>query len=195
MTSTETLAKIKQGNERFISGNLNKRTVKPADLAGGQSPHTIVLTCADSRVPPELLFDQDLGEVFVIRVAGNTATDEAIGSIEYAAANLGSSLIVVLGHTSCGAVAATVDHVKTGNGLPTQFLQKVVDPIVAPVNNAMKSGGDSEVLDTAIDLNVKTVVQEVSEKSPILKELIGQGKISVVGAKYELASGKVHFNN
>lgn len=192
MTHEAILTQLKQGNQRFQEGNTREKIRKPSELAAGQKPHTIVLTCADSRVPPEMLFDQDLGDLFVVRIAGNTASDESIGSIEYAAANLGSSLCVVLGHSSCGAVAAAVDHVKTRAPLPSPALQHVVDPIVAPVMMAMKENHDN-TLEKAIEINIDSTVARLLSSSAILRSLNEQGKLDFTGAKYDLKTGKVNF--
>lgn len=179
-------------NQRFINEQTNTKSVKPADLANGQSPHTIVITCADSRVPPELIFDAELGELFVIRVAGNTATDEVIGSAEYAAANLGSSRIIVMGHSACGAVSAAVDAEQTGNPLPSPSLEAVVAPIRNSAKTAINAASEN-IIEEAINHNVGAAIEMIREKSPIIVGLEKEGKISLSGAKYDLASGQVHF--
>lgn len=188
----EIINKLKEGNKRFIEGKTLNKEVNPSSLSGGQSPHTIVVTCSDSRVPPELLFDKDLGELFVIRIAGNTASNEAIGSIEYAAANLGSSVCLVLGHTNCGAVGAAVDHVEKNSQMPSKGIQSLVDPIVCSVKKSIeKNTGDT--LDCAIDLNVHQTISDLEEKSDILRNLKNDGKLKFIGGKYHLKSGEVEF--
>lgn len=189
--STEILEKLKSGNQRFTSRDFSQRTVVPKDLAGGQSPHTIVITCADSRVPPELIFDQDLGDLFVIRVAGNTSTDEAIGSSEYAVAHLGSKVLMVLGHTSCGAVGAAISKRVDGQDLPTKYLDSVVEPIFSAVDHC-KEGGHDDMTQAVVEENVKHQVKELNN-SPILKGAIDEGKLTVVGAVYHLDSGEVRY--
>lgn len=184
--------KLLEANQRFINKTTNPKNVIPGDLAKGQSPHTIVITCADSRVPPELIFDAELGELFVIRVAGNTATDEVIGSAEYAAANLGSSRIIIMGHSACGAVSAAVDAEQSGNALPSPSLEAVVAPIRNSAKAAIEAGGD-HVIEEAINHNVSAAINMMREKSPIIAGLESEGKISLSGAKYDLASGAVHF--
>jgi len=181
-----------EANQRFINKTTNTKNVVPADLAKGQSPHTIVITCADSRVPPELIFDAELGELFVIRVAGNTATDEVIGSAEYAAANLGSSRIIVMGHSACGAVSAAVDAEQSGNPLPSSSLEAVVAPIRNSAKVALNAGGD-QIIEEAINHNVGAAINMIREKSSIIANLENEGKISLSGAKYDLASGSVQF--
>ena len=167
MNSESVLTELKQGNQRFIEKKTRVRKTEPKELANGQSPHTIVITCADSRVPPELIFDQDLGDLFVIRVAGNTATDEVIGSAEYAAANLGSSVCIVLGHTSCGAVDAAVKVVQDNAQLPSQCLDKVVAPIKPAVTKAIDAKS-TDTLDSAINFNVESSLTTLTEKSEII---------------------------
>ena len=184
--------KLLEANQRFINKTTNPKNVIPGDLAKGQSPHTIVITCADSRVPPELIFDAELGELFVIRVAGNTATDEVIGSAEYAAANLGSSRIIIMGHSACGAVSAAVDAEQSGNALPSPSLEAVVAPIRNSAKAAIEAGGD-HVIEEAINHNVGAAINMMREKSSIIAGLESEGKISLSGAKYDLASGTVHF--
>lgn len=192
MKADTILNDLKAGNRRFVSGDTKQRTKKPMEFTNGQSPHTIVLSCADSRVPPELLFDQDLGDLFVIRIAGNTATDEAIASLEYAIANLGSSVCIVLGHTNCGAVGATVDYVKTKNNLPSQCLQKLVQPIIPSVHKSIESDSNN-ILDCAIDFNVQQSLEDIFAKSPIASEAKDTDKVTFIGAKYHLDSGEVEF--
>lgn len=192
MNATEIMEELRNGNKRFISKETKHKNKKPSDLAGGQSPHTIVLTCADSRVPPELIFDQDLGDLFVIRIAGNYATAEAIGSIEYAAANLGSSVIMILGHTSCGAVGAAVDVVTKDAELPSKSLIKTIDPILAAVQDAKKSDA-TDLLDTSVNNNVSNAAKELLKESKIIQDLESQKKIQIVNAKYHLDSGLVEY--
>lgn len=192
MSITETLAKLEQGNKRFVGRSPEERKVKPESLATGQKPHTIVLTCADSRVPPELLFDADLGELFVIRIAGNTVSDEALGSIEYAVANLGSNVLMVLGHTSCGAVAAAVDVATKGAQLPTISLERTVNPILRSVKKAeAEKAGD--LLERSIDLNVENALEALVARSPIVKESVEKNTLKIVGGKYHLSNGQVEF--
>ena len=193
MNTQNALKELIDGNNRFISNKTKTRTQKPEALAKGQSPFAIIITCADSRVPPELIFDQDLGELFVIRVAGNTPTDEVIGSAEYAAANLGSSLCIVLGHTNCGAVAATIDRVVNNATLPSSCLCKLTEPIIKPVKKAVRESSSEKLLDTAIDFNVINTVESLLKNSDIISNLTSNEKLRVCGAKYHLDTGKVEF--
>ena len=189
--SEEILQNLKEGNVRFMDQAPRSRKVLPKELKNGQSPHTIVVTCADSRVPPELIFDQDLGELFVIRVAGNTSTSEVIGSAEYAAAHLGSSVLMVLGHTSCGAVGAAISKRLDGEALPTAALDSVVEPIFPAVDNCKDEPRD-ELTDTVVKENVAIQLKKLKESS-ILSEAESKGNLRMIGAVYDLGSGKVNL--
>ncbi len=176
-----------EGNTRYVSGNLKPHDFSKAkleELAKGQHPHAIVLTCSDSRVAPELLFDQSLGDIFVVRTAGNVLDKASMGSIEYAAEHLHAPLIMVVGHEKCGAVtAATKDEPAGGN------IQYVVNEIKPAVAKARKLGGD--LVAKSIDENVKLVVENMPGRSQILTDLIRENKIKIVGASYSISTGKV----
>lgn len=189
MSTQKILQELLAGNQRFVRQELQPRTKKPADLAKSQRPRTIVLTCADSRVPPELIFDQDLGDLFVIRIAGNIASDEAVASIEYAVSLLGSSLCMVLGHTNCGAAAAAVEYVLHKKELPSPCLQKLVNPIAACV----PTGHSDHALEKTIVANIQKTVLTLQEKSAILKQYVQQGKLEIIGAQYQLENGSVEL--
>jgi carbonic anhydrase len=159
-------------------------------LARGQRPPAIVLSCSDSRVPPEIVFDQSLGEIFVVRVAGNVPDPVVVGSIEYAAEHLGSSLVLVLGHERCGAVTAAV-NVK---GKAFGNIGSIVNAIAPAVAQARKEavGKDkAELVDVAIADNVKNVVANLTRQSPSLAKLVKEGGVKIVGARYDLDDGKV----
>jgi carbonic anhydrase len=191
----EALQRLKDGNDRFsrdASITHGEDTVRRAETAEGQEPFAIVLGCADSRVPPEIVFDQGLGDIFTVRVAGNSAADPAVvGSIEYAAEHLHSLLIVVLGHESCGAVKAAIAQVQTG---PTEHGQipSVISPIV-PAVEAVKSTPADRLVEAAVQENVKRQAATLASSPEILAPLLAQGKLKVVGAEYHLASGRVEF--
>ena len=154
------------------------------EIARAQHPIAAVLTCSDSRVPPEILFDQGLGDIFVVRSAGNTAGEENLGSLEYAAEHLGVRLILVLGHSRCGAVDATVKGGHAGN-----HIDKLLAEIQPAVEKAKAQGGD--LVDHAIDVNVADVVAQLKTSHPTLAEMVEQGKIQVRGARYNLDTGRV----
>ena len=164
------------------------RPLRRQEIAKGQHPYAIVLTCSDSRVPPEILFDTGLGDIFVIRVAGNTVDDAAIGSIEYAVEHLHVPLVIVLGHERCGAVQAAVQAVQKHETLPGR-LGAIINPIVPAVTAVEGQGGD--VVEKAVCENVLRVVHQIRSSKPILTETIHEKKLSVIGARYDLDSGQV----
>jgi carbonic anhydrase len=178
---------LQDGNQRFVSGTLkhpHQTTARKLELATAQHPVAIVLSCADSRVPPEVIFDQGLGDLFTVRVAGNVAPDDVVASLEYAVAHLGPKLIVVLGHERCGAVETTMK-----GGKPEGHMAALVDRIKPAVESSRTRPGDS--LDNAIRANVHHVVEQLKGTGPILAENIKSGKVKIVGARYDLDSGTV----
>jgi carbonic anhydrase len=184
-------ARLMEGNARYVAGKLNERDFSAgrAARAQGQAPFAAVLGCADSRVAPELVFDQGPGELFVVRVAGNFVTPEGLGSLEFGAAVLGTKVIMVLGHTSCGAVNATVAALQKGNSLPGHIADLVTSmkPGIEPV---VKAGG-ADLEQRAVVANVQANVKRLQTEKPMLGDMVAAGKLRVVGAYYDLASGKV----
>jgi carbonic anhydrase len=176
-----------QGNERYVSGNFAARDLSQAklsELSKGQKPFAIVLTCSDSRVSPELLFDQSQGDLFVIRVAGNVMDKAGLGSIEYAAEHLHSPLIFVLGHEKCGAVtAATTTDAVEGN---VQFLVNEIKPAVQV---AKGQGGD--LVEKSVDENVRYVVNNMGARSQLIDHMLKENKIKLAGGVYSLSTGKM----
>jgi len=187
------LARLVEGNERFRDGQARKPrqgTVRRMQIVEDQQPFAAILACADSRVAPEVVFDQGLGDLFVVRVAGNTATDPVVvGSLEFAVEVLGSLLVLVLGHSDCGAVRSAIDVATKGASLPGD-IDAVVAPIV-PVVTATRDGGDDS-LDAAVIANVEAVVAKLSAV-PIVRERLDAGSLKVVGGEYQLASGAVEL--
>jgi carbonic anhydrase len=181
------------GNERFVSGKLdhpNRDLFRRAEQAEHQTPFAIILGCADSRVPPEIVFDEGIGDLFLVRVAGNTAADNTVlGSIEYGAAVLNCVLIVVLGHAECGAVKSTVDLVTKGKTAPGH-IDSVLQPIV-PAVEAVRASNPPDLVQAAIRENVRRQVQFLQTSQPILAGLVQGGKVKVIGAEYELTTGVV----
>jgi carbonic anhydrase len=190
-TPDAALARLLEGNGRYVAGKLNERdfSANRAARALGQAPFAAILGCADSRVAPELAFDQPPGELFVVRVAGNFMTPDGLGSLEYGAAVLGTKLIMVLGHTNCGAVDATVAALQKGNDLPGHIgdLVRAMKPGIEPV---LKQPG-ADLNQRAVVANVRSTVQRLQEAKPILTDMIAAGKLRVVGAVYDLPTGKV----
>jgi carbonic anhydrase len=193
LTADQALARLKDGNAAFVKGGACVPTGGPprvAELAAGQAPFAVVVGCSDSRTPPEHLFGGGLGELFVIRVAGNTVDTGALGSIEYGVAVLGAPLILVLGHSKCGAVEAAAKIVTDGATFPGSIGDLVL-PIVPSVLRAQKKGGD--LVSAAVSENVSRVVEQLKASDAILRDPIRTGKVKVVGGVYELASGAVTF--
>jgi carbonic anhydrase len=185
----EALQRLAAGNERYATAKLTHPNVTPdrrKAVATGQRPFAAVLGCADSRVPPEVLFDQGLGDLFVVRVAGNVADDGSLGSLEYAAEHLGVRLVVVLGHERCGAVQAAL-----AGGEPEGHLGTLLRPIQGAVARSPKSGNDPVA--SAVDANVQAVVAQLRSSNPILGHLVKEGKLQVTGARYDLDTGRVLF--
>jgi carbonic anhydrase len=182
------------GNERFRSNNLTKRdySAQIENSASGQYPKAVVLSCVDSRVPVELVFDQGIGDIFVGRVAGNFVNEDLLGSMEFACKVSGSKLLVVMGHQHCGAVKGAIDDVKLGN--LTAMLSKIKPAINASQNfDGEKSSDNDDFVKTVALNNVKHTIASIREKSPILKTMEENGEIKIVGAYYTLTDGKVTF--
>lgn len=180
---------LMEGNQRFVSGQTKSREVVQLrhTLAKGQHPRVIVLACADSRVAPELVFDQNLGDLFVIRAAGNIADAIELGSIEYAVEHLGSTLLVVLGHEKCGAVTAAC----SGEKMPTANLQAMVDKIDPAVAQARTYATAAGLLDAAILENVHRSARDVLANSDLLRHAREEGRLAVIEAVYKLDAGEV----
>ena len=194
LTPDQALDLLRQGNAAFLDGqqtNVLTSRQRRLDLAKGQNPFAAYVTCSDSRVPPELLFGRGLGELFIIRNAGNTVDTVALGSIEYAVAVLQVPLVVVMGHESCGAVKAATEVV-TDNATFPGVIGQMVEPIIPAVLSARNEEGD--LLDNSIRSNVRRVVRYLREHTdPILLEPQKQGRLKVVGAYYDLDEGRVDF--
>jgi len=189
-TPEKAIELLRSGNARYAEGNNKSHDF----LAGreartmGQKPFAAILSCADSRVAPELIFDTQPGELFVCRDAGNFATGVTTASLEYAQAVLGVQVILVLGHSACGAVDATIKVLDTGEALPGH-LPLLTDAITPAVERARKASGD--LLDNAIASNVKLSVETLSTSDPILAPAVKSGKLAVIGGVYQIGSGKV----
>lgn len=194
VSADEALQKLMDGNREYVEQKMTnqQRSDKSVreSLAKGQKLYAVILSCSDSRVPPEIIFDKGLGEIFVVRVAGNVPDPIVLGSIEYAAEHLGSPLIMVLGHERCGAVTAAFE----AKGKPAGNIGAIVKTIAPAVAQAKKEykGKDKALLvKTAIDDNIKLVEGNLTRKSAVLRHLAKEGKIRIVAAKYDLDDGKV----
>lgn len=189
-TPDEALRELTEGNERYVSGEHTHHEYGPERpaLALTQRPFAAILGCADSRVSPELAFDQTRGRLFVVRLAGNFADDNGIASLEFAASVLGTPLIMVLGHTECGAVKAAIDVVTKGASLPGH-LAGLVSYLKPPVEHVRSQSGS--ILDNAIRENVALNVQKIQTSEPVLAHLVKENRLKVVGGIYDLATGKI----
>jgi carbonic anhydrase len=194
----EALERLKQGNARFMT---NVRSIEALGsqqrreaLVAGQKPFAIVLSCSDSRAPSEHIFDCGLGDLFVVRVAGNVVAPSIVGSVEFAAATFGTELVVVMGHTHCGAVVATVDALRTGKSALSENVRDIVDRISPGVAELVSGGKNQEhVVNDAIRANVRVSANHLRHGSRVLEERIAAGQLIVVGAEYSLETGKVDF--
>ena len=200
LTADEALQTLMEGNAKFIGGDVehlvaNSQPARRLDTGvNGQKPYAIVVTCADSRLSPEILFDKGLGEVFVVRVAGNVVAPHELGSIEYAAEHLGARLVVVLGHSKCGAVSAAYDYFTTPDALRPELsknLESIVDDIEPAVNKAVAAGTGKT---GAEDINVDEVVKLIKKKSRVIREMMETSGVKIVGGKYDVVTGEVSLH-
>ncbi len=189
ITGEQALQKLMEGNARYASGNAShpdQSMQRRSELIAGQHPFAVIIGCSDSRIPPEVIFDQGLGDIFVIRTAGQVMDNVSIGSIEYAVEHLGVPLVVVLGHDSCGAVTAATE----GGEVPGH-LDSLVNFILPAVEQAREMGNSSELLNNSIDNNIYNIVDDLLASQPILSEKVEKGELLIVGARYHLDSGEV----
>jgi carbonic anhydrase len=200
LSAREALERLKEGNRRFVSGtqirDTNPGHSPPAELEKGQAPFAIILGCSDSRVPAEIVFDQGLGDLFVIRVAGNVVAPSQVGSVEFASARFGTRLVVVLGHSQCGAITATLEELEQPTQNQSKNLRSIVDRIRPSVERLLESDlrHDLDALvERAVRANVGVSVDHLRHGSAILEELIQNEGLRVVGAEYSLETGEVDF--
>ena len=185
---------LKEGNKRFINNlKVNRNLLQQAnETSDGQHPFAVILSCIDSRTSAELIFDQGLGDVFSVRIAGNIINEDILGSMEFGCKVAGSKIIVVLGHTKCGAVKGACDHVEMGN--LTALLTKI-RPAVDDENSVIenRNSGNAEFVEKVSTINVKRTVHAIMERSTILKEMIEAGQIGIVGGTHDITTGEVTF--
>lgn len=193
MTPQDALQMLKDGNKRFTSNNLLKRDYsrQAVETAKGQYPFAIVLGCIDSRSPAEIIFDQGIGDIFNARVAGNISNDDILGSMEFACKVNGSKLIIVIGHTNCGAIKGACDDVKLGN--LTTLLSKIKPAVDAVQDSGNRTSKNHEFVEKVSRENVLLTMQDIKKNSPILKDLIDNGTVILIGAMYDLETGEVTF--
>ena len=195
LTPSDAIQQLVEGNQRFVAGNPVSRDLHAQirETATGQYPSGAVLSCIDSRIPTEVIFDQGIGDIFNARIAGNFVNEDILGSLEFACKLAGSKVIVVMGHTSCGAVKGACDKAELGN--LTQMLDKI-----APAVNAITTEPDEDRSSANIDFvnrvalkNVELTIEDIKSKSPVLAEMQSNGEIDIVGAMYDVKSGEVSF--
>jgi carbonic anhydrase len=200
ISALDALERLRSGNQRFVEdvrggGNSSNQT-RRRELAAGQEPFAIVLGCSDSRVPAEIIFDQGLGDLFVIRVAGNIVAPSQVGSVEFAAARFGTRLVVVLGHSRCGAIVATIEELGRPSRDQSRNLRSIVDrvrPSVEPLLATDLAHDPEGLVRAAVRANIRASVDHLRHGSEVLEGLIQNGGLMVVGAKYSLESGVVDF--
>ena len=205
MTSTtnvaarEALARLQQGNARYAEGrpSMTAGPDERAALVAGQRPFAIILSCSDSRVPSEIVFDQGLGDLFVVRVAGNVVAPSLVGSVEFAAATFETRLVVVMGHSRCGAIKATLEEVLHRTPVPSDNIRDIVERCRAPVETVVEAAGDKLTSDAlvaqAVRANVRSSCAHLRHGSPLLERLGRSEALLIVGAEYDLDSGRVDF--
>jgi carbonic anhydrase len=201
LKAEEALKLLKEGNYRYVNNlvsldSLINKFNKQVHVQG-QKPHTIVLSCSDSRVPVEIIFDQGLGDIFVIRIAGNITAPSIIGSVEFASSVFGTQLVVVMGHSKCGAIATTIKTIQESLDAPSKNLEAIVDKIRPSIENLVKleknSQNQNELLEKCIRANVIASANQLLHGSKIIEDLVKQEKLKIICAEYLLESGKVDF--
>ena len=194
ISPSKALEILKDGNKRFVSNlKINRNLLQQAnETSDGQHPFAFILSCIDSRTSAELIFDQGLGDVFSVRIAGNIINEDILGSMEFGCKVAGSKIIVVLGHTKCGAVKGACDHVEMGNltALLTKIRPAVDDEVTVKEN---RNSGNAVFVEKVSAINVKRTVKAIMERSPILKEMIESGQIGIVGGTHDISTGEVEF--
>jgi carbonic anhydrase len=193
MTPTQVIDELKKGNERFRAGKMATRDylAEKRSSASGQYPAAVILGCVDSRVPAEIIFDAGIGDLFSGRVAGNVVNDDMLGSMEFACAVSGAKLVLVLGHTACGAIKGAIDDVELGN--LTGLLARIKPAIPKTKFEGEKSSKNPAYVDAVALTNVRVAVENTRRRSPVLEDLEKKGSIQITGAMYNLANGVVEF--
>ncbi|WP_053970919.1 carbonic anhydrase family protein [Mangrovimonas sp. ST2L15] len=196
MTPEKSLQFLKEGNLRFQNNlKANRNLLEQVnDTSEGQFPFATILSCIDSRVSAELVFDQGLGDIFSVRIAGNFVNEDILGSMEFACKLAGTKLIVVLGHTSCGAVKGACDHAEMGN--LTKLIEKITPAVKAvkePSEESMRTSENLEFVDSVSEKNVHLTIERIHSESPILDEMEKNGEIKIIGAMYDINTGAVTF--
>lgn len=194
LTPAQVLERLKEGNKRFVGNNITARdhSAMVRAASSGQFPKSVILSCLDSRIPVEDVFDRGIGDMFVARVAGNFVNEDILGSMEYGCKVSGAKIIVVMGHSSCGAINSAIDNVKLGN--ITAMLAKIKPAVTMSQGfNGEKTSANAAFADVVGRNNVLNTIQTIKKNSPILKEMLDKGEINIVGAYYNMQSGEVSF--
>ena len=194
ITPARAIELLKEGNKRFVNNlKLNRNLLQQAnETSDGQHPFAVILSCIDSRTSAELIFDQGLGDIFSIRIAGNILNEDILGSMEFACKVAGSKMIVVLGHSRCGAIKGACDQVKLGN--LTALLEKISWAVNDEKSvNENRNSENSEFVEKVASINVKKAAQEIAQRSPVLKEMLDNGEIGIVGGMHDISTGLVTF--
>ena len=196
MTPESAIKRLKDGNSRFIQSNGVSRDLsnEVKQTSTGQNPYATVLHCIDSRVSAELIFDEGIGDVFSIRIAGNFENEDILGSMEFACKLAGTKVIVVLGHTACGAVKGSCDNAKLGN--LTALISKLkpaVNAVIEPIDTTERNSSNIDFVNNVAEKNVYMTIENIRKKSPVLKEMEDNGEIKIVGAMYDIKDGSVTF--
>lgn len=195
MTPEQVIDMLREGNERFRSGKMQSHDflAQKRMTATGQYPAAVILSCIDSRAPGEIIFDSGIGDVFGARIAGNISTPDLIGSMEFACAVAGAKLVLVMGHTACGAIAGAINGVQLGN--LTGLLEQITPAVTATSYDGERSGSNPAFVDAVAQQNVLLTIENIRKKSPVLDGLVKEGKIKIVGSMYNLSNGEVTFLN
>jgi len=196
ISASEALERLQEGNRRFVADSTLTSAKNLSELVAGQEPFAIILGCSDSRVPAEIIFDQGVGDLFVIRVAGNIVAPSQVGSVEFAAERFGTRLVVVLGHSMCGAVLATLEELERPMGSRSPNLRSIVDrirPSVEGLLDAEPKQNQDTLMQHAVRANIRASVNHLRHGSEVLEKLVQQNKLVIVGAEYSLETGVVDF--
>lgn len=196
MTAASALQELKDGNQRFVQKKqLNRDLMQQvSETSTGQFPFATVLSCIDSRVSSELIFDQGIGDIFSVRIAGNFVNEDILGSMEFASKLAGTKLVLVLGHTACGAVKGACDHARLGN--LTALINKIepaVDAVKEPADENMRNSSNIDFVNDVAEVNVKMTIDNIRAQSEVLKEMEDAGEIQILGGMYDIKTGEVHL--
>ena len=196
ISSEQAIQLLKEGNNRFINNNPINRDLldQVKDTSSGQFPFATILSCIDSRVSSELIFDQGIGDIFSVRVAGNFVNEDILGSMEFACKLAGTKVVIVLGHTACGAVKGACDDAKLGN--LTSLISKIkpaVTAVMEPAEDHLRNSSNIDFVNTVAEKNVYMTIDNIRSQSPVLKEMEDEGAIKIVGAMYDIKDGAVTF--